>query len=72
MTRKWTAASLAIATMWLAVLFTGLFAPTLKIVDTAGDSTELPLAGIVVALFAFIATIVVATVGFRGGGPEPR
>jgi hypothetical protein len=71
MGRKWIAASLAIVSMRSAVLFTGLFAPTVKVVDTAGNRTELPLAAIVVALFAFIATVVVATVGFRGG-PDAR
>jgi hypothetical protein len=71
MTRKWTAAAFAIATMWLAVLFTGLFAPTLRVIDAAGNATELPLAPIVLGLFAFVATIVVAGVGFRGG-PGPN
>ena len=70
MGRKWAWTALAIVSMWLAVLFTSLFAPSLETVSAAGDTTKLPLAGIVVAAVAFIATIVVAVQGFRG--PEAR
>ena len=71
MTKKWIAAAAAIAVMWLAVLFTSLFAPVLHVNDNTGNSVQLPLAAIVVAFFAFIATIVIAVTGFRGG-PDPR
>jgi uncharacterized membrane protein (DUF485 family) len=70
MTRKWTAASAAICTMWIAVLFIAIFAPELHATSAGGDSTTLPLAGIVTAAVAFIATIVVASVGFGGRGRD--
>jgi hypothetical protein len=68
MQRKWAWTSLAITAMWMAVLFTALFAPPLETHGVAGDTTKVPVAGIIVAGFAFIATIVVAIQGFR----EPR
>ena len=60
-------ASLAIVVMWLAVLFDAIFGP--DIVATSGtpggttSSTTLPSA-VVVALFAFLGTWVVARHGF--------
>jgi hypothetical protein len=59
--------------MWLAVLFISLFAPELHSFQAGGDTTTLPLAGIVAASFVFIATIVVGAIGFGGrrdGDPE--
>jgi hypothetical protein len=56
-------ASLAIAVMWLAVLFDALFGPDLVISNTSGTST-IPSA-VIVALFAYLATRVVARYGFR-------
>jgi hypothetical protein len=53
----------AIAVIWLAVLFTGIFAPdivTTGVTDTARVPTVVP-----VAFFAFLATIPVAIAGFR-------
>jgi hypothetical protein len=59
-------ASLAIVVMWLAVLFTAVWGP--NIVNTsggpAGSSSTVPSA-VVVALFAFLGTWVVARYGFR-------
>jgi hypothetical protein len=69
-TRSWTKhllvremwAALAIAVMWLAVLFDGLFGP--DIVSTnATTSTAVPSA-VVLALFALLGTRVVAKYGF--------
>jgi hypothetical protein len=59
-------ASLAIAVMWLAVLFDAIFGP--DIVSTSGTtgvgtSTTVPSA-VAVALFAFLATWIVARHGF--------
>jgi hypothetical protein len=68
MQRKWAWTSVAITAMWMAVLFTALFAPELESRDVAGNMTKLPVAGIVVAGVAFVATIVVAIQGFR----DPR
>jgi hypothetical protein len=65
MTRKWIWASLAISSMWIAVLFVGLFGPVLETENAAGDRVTVPVATFVVALFALVATIVVAAVGFR-------
>jgi hypothetical protein len=59
-------ASLAIVSMWLAVLFTAIFGP--DIVSTSGgpsgSSSTVP-SGVAVALFAFLGTWVVARHGFR-------
>jgi hypothetical protein len=57
-------ASLAIAVMWLAVLFTSIYGPAIATVGVAGDSSQVP-SGIVVAFFAFLGTWVVAWFGFR-------
>jgi hypothetical protein len=57
----WT--SLAIAVMWLAVLFDALFGPDL-VVSNASGTTTIPSA-VIVALFAYLATRVVARYGFR-------
>jgi hypothetical protein len=56
-------ASLAIAVMWLAVLFDALFGPDL-VVSNASGMTTIPSA-IIVAFFAYLATRVVARYGFR-------
>lgn len=57
-------ASLAIAVIWLSVLFDAVFGPNIVTTGVAGDSTVVPSA-VVVALFAFLATWVVARYGFR-------
>jgi hypothetical protein len=61
-------ASLAIVVMWLAVLFDAIYGPDIVTSDTAAgvvtSSTTIPSA-VVVALFAFLATWVVAAHGFR-------
>jgi hypothetical protein len=61
-----TWASLAIGVMWLAVLFDALFGPDL-VVSNASGTTTIPSA-IIVALFAYLATRVVARYGFRRAG----
>jgi hypothetical protein len=55
-------ASLAITTTWLAVLFDALFGPNI-VASTAGGTTSIPSA-VVVALFAYLATRVIARYGF--------
>ena len=57
-------ASLAISVMWLAVLFDAIFGPDFVSSDSSGNSTTIPSA-IVVALFAYLGTRVVARYGFR-------
>jgi Mg/Co/Ni transporter MgtE len=56
-------ASLAIAAMWLAVLFAAVFAPDFVSSDVGGNVTRIPSA-IAVALFAAIGTRGVAKYGF--------
>jgi hypothetical protein len=57
-------ASLAIVVMWLSVLFDALFGPDIVVTTHVGDRTVVPSA-VIVALFAFLATWVVARYGFR-------
>jgi hypothetical protein len=57
-------ASLAIVSMWLAVLFDALFGPDLVSASTANASTTTVPSAIIVALFAYLGTRVVARYGF--------
>jgi uncharacterized membrane protein (DUF485 family) len=57
-------ASLAIVVMWLSVLFDAIFGPDIVTAGVAGDRSSVPSA-VAVALFAFLATWVVARYGFR-------
>jgi hypothetical protein len=56
-------ASLAIAVMWLSVLFATIFGPDIEVSTYLGDHTTVPSA-VVLAPFAFLATWVVAKYGF--------
>lgn len=58
----WT--SIAISVIWLAVLFDAVFGPNIVNRSAGGDWSSVPSA-VVVALFAFLATWVVARHGFR-------
>ena len=58
-----TWASLAIAVMWLAVLFDAMFGPDLVVINASGTTT-VPSA-IIVAFFAYLGTRVVARYGFN-------
>ena len=57
-------ASLAIAVIWLSVLFDAVFGPDIVNTRAGGDTSVVPSA-VVVAVFAFFATWVVAKYGFR-------
>jgi hypothetical protein len=63
------AASLAIATMWLAVLLDALFGPDILATSNDGNATKIPSA-IVVALFAWLATAAVARHAFSRREPN--
>jgi len=55
--------ALAIASMWIAVAFSCVYGPNI-VTSTVTDHAVVP-SGIVVAFFAFLATIPVAIAGFR-------
>jgi hypothetical protein len=57
-------ASLTIIVMWFAVLLDAIYGPDIVSNGVAGDSATVPSA-VVVALFAFLGTWVVARYGFR-------
>jgi hypothetical protein len=57
-------ASIAIAVIWLAVLFTAIWGPDIVNTSAGGGSSTVPSV-VVVAIFAFFATWVVAKYGFR-------
>ncbi len=56
-------AALAITVMWLAVLFDAIFGPDFVSSTTGGSTTRIPSA-IVLAIFAYLGTRVVAKYGF--------
>ncbi len=65
-------ASLAITSMWLAVLFCSVFGPDIKSGNGVGDvgqHTAVP-SGVAVALFATIASWAVAKHAFGRRGPD--
>lgn len=57
-------ASIAIAAMWLAVVVDSVWGPSLVSASNDGNSTTVPSA-IIVALFAWLATSVVARYAFK-------
>ena len=59
-----TWASLAISVIWLAVLFDAIYGPDIVTRSAGGDSSVVPSA-VVVSVFAFLATWVVARYGLR-------
>jgi len=56
-------ASLAIVSMWLAVLFDAVYGPNIVVVDSPTSSTTIPSA-VVVAVFAWLGSAAVARYGF--------
>jgi hypothetical protein len=61
-------ASLAISVIWLSVLFTAIWGPNLESVSAGGSRTTIPSA-VIVSIFAFCATWVIAK---RAFGREQR
>jgi len=55
--------------MWLFVLFDAVFCPDIVTPSAGGDTSTVPSA-VAVAVFAFLATWVVARYGFREGRKE--
>jgi hypothetical protein len=68
---RWFWTAITIVSMWVAVLFTGIWAPSLEAESSGGDTFSVP-AAVAVAFFAAIATIVVAAIGFRGEAAPTR
>jgi hypothetical protein len=68
---RWIWTALTIVSMWVAVLFTGIYAPSIEAQSSNGDTFSVP-AAVAVAFFAAIATIVVGAIGFRGEAPPRR
>ena len=62
-------AGLAIIVMWLAVLFDALYGPDVVSTSSGGDSSTIPSA-VFVALFASLATWIVAKYGFGRRGRD--
>ena len=58
-------ASLAIIVMWLAVLFDAIYGPDIVAMSGAGTSSSTVPSAVVIALFAFLGTWVVARHGFH-------
>jgi hypothetical protein len=56
--------TVAIATMWLAVLFVGVFGSNIVLHDSSGSSSSWPVV-VLVALFAVLGTVPVARRAFR-------
>ena len=61
---------LAIGVIWAAVTVTAIFGPDLVTVNGSGTNTTTVPSAVVVALFATIATWIVARYGFRRGGDD--
>ena len=57
--------SLAISVIWLTVLLDALFGPDIVTSNGSGTNTSSVPSAVAVALFAFLATWVVARYGFR-------
>jgi len=58
-------ASLAITAMWLAVLFAALFGPDFVTTSGAGATTTTIPSAVIVAVFAYLGTRVVARYGLN-------
>jgi hypothetical protein len=57
-------ASLAIVAVWLTVLFDALFGPDFVTSSGAGTNTTTIPSAVIIALFAYLATRVIARYGF--------
>jgi len=62
-------AAVAIVSMWITVLFVGLYGPEIVDESPAGGRTEVP-SSVALGFFALIGTIIFAIFAFRGGGVD--
>jgi multisubunit Na+/H+ antiporter MnhF subunit len=60
-----TWASVAITVIWLTVLVDAIYGPNIVTSSAGGDQSTIPSA-VIVSIFAFLATWVVARYGLRG------
>jgi hypothetical protein len=63
-------ASLAIVAIWLSVLFDAIYGPDFVTSNAAGTTTTTIPSVVFVAVFAYLATRVVARYGFTGRSAE--
>jgi hypothetical protein len=70
--RRWTDVlvreawvSLAIAMIWLSVVFEAIYGPNIETSSAGGTDTAVIPSAVIVSVFAFLATWVVAKYGFR-------
>jgi membrane protein YdbS with pleckstrin-like domain len=70
--RKEMWASLAIAVVWLSVLFTAVWGPDIVSSEGAGTNTSTVPSAIVVAVAAFFATWVIAKYAYGRSGEDKR
>jgi hypothetical protein len=70
LTEMW--ASLAIAVVWLSVLFTAIYGPNIVTSEGAGTNSSTIPSAVVVALFAFLATWVIARNAYRRSAEHKR
>ena len=57
--------SLAIAMIWLSVVFEAIYGPNIETSSAGGTDTAVIPSAVIVSVFAFLATWVVAKYGFR-------
>lgn len=62
-------AAVAIVSMWMTVLFVGLYGPDFVDESAGGGRMEVP-SSVAIGLFALVGTVIFAIVAFRGGGTE--
>jgi hypothetical protein len=62
-------AAVAIVSMWMTVLFVGLYGPEIVDEGLGGGRTEVP-SSVAIGLFALIGTVIFAIFAFRGDGVD--
>lgn len=62
---NFTSVTAAIIVMWIAVMIIGVFSPNLPISDPPGTGLTVPVGAICASFLAVIATVFVASWGYR-------